>query len=122
MIVKDQTLDFADILGDLEKKQFTSISENKSGKASKGDEQTINATKLKKQLNTLKRDGSKVLSAPLSGYKKVKVMREQATNLNQKIVSKFLPQVKANREEEQHDFTTADKLRSGGNVSLKSLG
>jgi len=30
--------------------------------------------------------------------------------------------VKANREQQQHDFTTADKLRNGGNVNLKSLG
>jgi U3 small nucleolar RNA-associated protein 14 len=29
--------------------------------------------------------------------------------------------VKASREEEQHDFTTADKLRSGGAVNLKSV-
>jgi hypothetical protein len=36
-------------------------------------------------------------------------------------VAKFLPQVKQAREEEQHDFTTADKLRSGGAVNLKSI-
>jgi len=38
------------------------------------------------------------------------------------MVSKYIPQVKAAREEEQHDFTTADKLRFGGAVNLKSLG
>lgn len=49
-------------------------------------------------------------------------MREQAQGLNSKIVSKYVPQVKQNREQEQHDFTTADKLRFGGNVNLLSLG
>ena len=43
-------------------------------------------------------------------------------DLNSKLVTKFQPQVKKNREEEQHDFTTAEKLRSGGAVNLKSLG
>ena len=49
-------------------------------------------------------------------------MRAQAQQLNSKIVSKYIPQVKAAREEVQHDFTTSDKLRSGGAVNLKSLG
>lgn len=62
------------------------------------------------------------MSMPLSGIKKQKIMREQANEVNKKLVGKFLPQVKINREEEQHDFTTADKLRNGGNVNLKSLG
>ncbi len=38
------------------------------------------------------------------------------------MVSKFIPQVKKAREEEQHDFTTDDKIRSGGGITLKSLG
>jgi hypothetical protein len=46
----------------------------------------------------LKRDPSKVLTAPLPGYKKVKIMREQAQELNSKLVSKYIPQVKAERE------------------------
>jgi hypothetical protein len=41
--------------------------------------------------------------------------------LNSKLVGKFLPQVKLAREEQQHDFTTADKLRTGGAVNLKSV-
>ena len=48
-------------------------------------------------------------------------MREQAQELNSKLVAKYLPQVKMGREETQHDFTTADKLRSGGAVNLKSV-
>jgi len=42
--------------------------------------------------------------------------------VNKKIIKKYLPQVKAAREEEQHDFTTNDKIRSGGGVNLKSVG
>lgn len=123
VLVKGENLDFADILNELESKQFKNVGENKGkGVVQEVESSVVNTTKLKKQLNNLKRDGSKVLSAPLSGYKRVKVMREQAQELNSKIVSKFVPQVKANREQQQHDFTTADKLRSGGNVNLKSLG
>ena len=70
----------------------------------------------------MKRDGTQVVQKQLSGYKKVKIAREQAMGVNTKLVSKFQTQVKQNREEEQHDFTTADKLRSGGAVNLKSLG
>ena len=48
-------------------------------------------------------------------------MRQQAQELNTKLVSKFIPQVKKEREDQQHDFTTADKLRFGGGVNLKSV-
>ena len=48
-------------------------------------------------------------------------MRAGALELNKKVIKKYLPQVKAAREEEQHDFTTPDKIRSGGGVNLKSL-
>ena len=48
-------------------------------------------------------------------------MREQAQELNSKLVSKYIPQVKAEREADQHDFTTSDKLRSGGAINLRSL-
>ena len=49
-------------------------------------------------------------------------MREQAQELNSKLVSKYIPQVKAEREADQHDFTTSDKLRgAGGAINLKSL-
>ena len=86
-LVEGEGLDFADILNELEFKTNDQPS---------GDQ--VNTTKLKKQLKNLKRDGSKVLSAPLSGYKKVKIMREQAQEVNSKLVSKYQPQVKANRE------------------------
>jgi len=42
--------------------------------------------------------------------------------MNKKIVSKYIPQVKAAREEVQADFTTKDKLSGGsGAVNLRSL-
>ena len=52
-------LDFGDIFNQLE---------NQSD--------VVNTTKLKKQLKNMSKDGSKTLGAPLSGYKKVKIMRE----------------------------------------------
>lgn len=110
-VVGNANLDFADILNEIELKKDKGAADG-----------TLNTTKLKKQLKNLKRDPSNVLSEPLPGYKRVKIMRDQANQLNTKIVAKYLPQVKVNREEEQHDFTTGDKLRSGGNVNLKSLG
>ena len=61
--VENNQLDFGDIFNQLE--QNTQASSD-----------LINTTKLKKQLKNMKRDGSKQLSAPLSGYKKVKIMRE----------------------------------------------
>ena len=57
----------------------------------------------------------------MSGVKKQRIMRQQAQELNNKFVSKYIPQVKKEREEVQHDFTTSDKLRFGGGVGLKSV-
>ena len=59
------------------------------------------------------------MSVPLSGVKRKRVVREQAHELNKKIVSKYIPQVKAQREADYHDFTTADKLRGGNAVNLQ---
>lgn len=65
-IVESQGLDFGDLFDQIEGKD----NNEKSGS------ELINTTKLKKQIKNLKRDPSKVLTAPLSGYKKLKIMRE----------------------------------------------
>jgi len=89
-VVKQQ-LDFGDIFNQIEKQKATEPGDQEAA-------ETINTTKLKKQLKNLKRDPSKQLATPLAGVKKQKIMREQAQQMNSKIVSKYIPQVKANRE------------------------
>ena len=79
-IVANANLDFADILNQIELKKDKGTAE-----------ETLNTTKLKKQLKNLKRDASNVLSEPIPGYKRVKIMREQANQLNTKLVGKYLP-------------------------------
>jgi hypothetical protein len=75
-MVKDDKLDIADILNQIESNQFSSMKQNKGKGQDEPQEETINTTKMKKQVRNLKRDGSKVLTEQLSGYKKVKIMRE----------------------------------------------
>ena len=89
----------------------------------KSDGKAVNTTKLKKQLKALSKDDqARTVTKQMSGIKKQRLMREQAQELNAKLVSKYIPQVKKEREDQQHDFTTSDKLRYGGGVTLQSVG
>lgn len=104
----DKNLDYGDILNLIEKDDGS-------------NKDTINTTKIKKQLKKLSKDSSKKLDAPISGIKRVKIMREKGQEMASKHASKYIPQVKQAREEVQHDFTTPDKIRSGGATNLKSI-
>jgi U3 small nucleolar RNA-associated protein 14 len=66
-LVQSNTLDFADILNEIE--------DRTGSKKQATDQDSLNTTRLKKQLGNLKKDGSKVLTTPLSGHAKVKLMR-----------------------------------------------
>ena len=58
----DKNLDYGDILNLIEKDDDS-------------NKDTINTTKIKKQLKKLSKDSSKKLDAPISGIKRVKIMR-----------------------------------------------
>lgn len=58
----DKNLDYGDILNLIEKDDGS-------------NKDTINTTKIKKQLKKLSKDSSKKLDAPISGIKRVKIMR-----------------------------------------------
>ena len=61
------------------------------------------------------------LTAPLSGRKRLKIERQENYEQVKKQVSRFIPQVKHNREADQLDFTTRDVIGEGGGVRLNSL-
>jgi len=106
-------------LGDL----FTSIDKSKltSSTNQKGDE-VINTNRLQKQLKSLRKEAQvTALTAPLSGRKRLKIERQENYDLVKKQVSRFIPQVKHNREADQLDFTTRDVIGEGGGVRLNSL-
>ena len=110
-------------LGDI----FQSIGANKLQEKSKGKNgsgaETINATKLEKQIRELRKEAQKNpgLSKPLTGRKRLQIEREENYKQVQKHMAKWIPQVKANRETDKLDFTTRDVIGEGGGVKLNSL-
>ena len=88
------------------------------------DAATVNTNRLRKQMKALKKEVEKApaLEKPISGRKR-KIQEQKANyEINKKKLAVYLPQVKRAREEVQSDFTTADKLLTGGKVVLNSLG
>ena len=61
------------------------------------------------------------LSQPLTGRKRLQIERQENYKQVQKHMTKWIPQVKQNRETEQLDFTTTDVVGEGGGVKLNSL-
>lgn len=106
-------------LGDL----FTSIDKSKQTTASKqNQDEVINTNRLQKQLKSLRKEAQvTALTAPLSGRKRLKLERQENYEQVKKQVSRFIPQVKHNREADQIDFTTRDVIGEGGGVRLNSL-
>jgi len=54
--------------------------------------------------------GSVKLDAPVASRHKIQKERAVNYEINQRNLVRYIPQVKANREEVQHDFTTNEKL------------